>query len=503
MTQQNSLILVSLRLAYRKAISYHLVVFRNRSKTFKLTFWIVVGLVALVAISSVAYAAYFANRGLPGVKIADISATGKTRAQLASEISDRAKDAKVVLTVESQESTHSIDELGIKVDADKSVEEVFAHNRSIISRFGALAKPRYVKPIVSTDVEKQQEGLKEIASASGEPATDATVKLADDNVTFETTPSEDGKAIDVAQLRRGALDAAKELTTKSLTLEVGDVDPEVSDERAKQVADQANAIVALGVSVAGGGGSYEADAATKADWVVIDVTEGKMEDAKVSADKVSAWVASIVEKDNVEVSNGIQRVNSSGTVVATPQEKVDGHTVTNADDVTAAIVKSLDEGQAYVGEFATEKTEAVYEQQLIADGAENLVYPAAPGEHWVEINLSNTTVIAWEGATPVATFPVVPGKPSTPTVTGTFKVWYKTSQQSMSGTNADGSKWKIDYVPWVTYFHGDYALHGAPWFNNFGWSGPGGSHGCVNMAIPDAKFIYDWAPMDTVVVSHY
>ncbi len=492
-----------LGLAYRKAISYHLVVFRNRSKTFKLTFWIVVGLVALLAISSVAYAAYFADRGLPGVTVADISATGKTRAQVTSEISDRAKETKVVLTVESQESTHSLDDLGIKVDADKSVEEAFAHNRSIISRFGALVNPRAIKPIISTDIEKQQASLEEIASASGVPATNATVKLAEDGQTFETTSSENGRAIDVAQLRRGALDAAKELTTKSLTLEVGEVDPEVSDERAKQVADQANAIVALSVTVTGGSGGYEADAPTKADWVVIDVTDGEMQDAKVSSEKVAAWVASAVEKDNVEVSNGVQRVNSSGTVVATPQEKVDGRTVTNADDVTAAIVKSLDEGQAYAGEFTTETTEAVYDQQLIADGAENLVYPAAPGEHWVEINLSNTIVTAWEGATAVATFYMVPGKPSTPTVTGTFRVWYKTSQQSMSGTNADGSKWKIDYVPWVTYFHGDYALHGAPWFNNFGWSGSGGSHGCINMAVPDAKFIYDWAPMNTVVVSHY
>lgn len=484
-------------------ISYHLTVFRNRSKTFKLTFWIVVGLVALLGISTTAYAAYFADRGLPGVKVADVSATGKTRAQLTSEIADRVSAANLALTVDSDESSYSLSDLGIQVDVEKTVEDAFSKNHSILSRLGALAQPRHVEPTLNIDEEKQKTALKQIADASGVEATNATVKLADDKSTFETTPAERGRSIDVGAVRDGAKAVASELATKSLTLEVGDIGPDVTDDRAKQVADQANGIVSLGVTVTGGGGSYEADAPTKADWIVIDVAEGKMQDAKVSAEKVAAWVASAVESDNVPVTNGIQRVNSSGTVVATPQEKVDGRSVTNADDVSGAIVSSLGEGKAYAGEFTTETTEATYEQQVIADGAENLVYAAAPGEHWVEINLSTTTVTAWEGATAVNTFYMVPGKPSTPTVTGTFKVRAKVSEQSMSGYNEDGSKWKIDWVPWVTYFYGDYALHGAPWFTNFGWSGPGGSHGCINMAIPDAKFIYDWAPMDTVVVSHY
>ena len=58
-------------------------------------------------------------------------------------------------------------------------------------------------------------------------------------------------------------------------------------------------------------------------------------------------------------------------------------------------------------------------------------------------------------------------------------------------------------VPWVTYFTGSYALHGAPWRNSFGWSGEGGSHGCVNMPVSEAKWVYDWAPVGTTVVSHY
>ena len=73
----------------------------------------------------------------------------------------------------------------------------------------------------------------------------------------------------------------------------------------------------------------------------------------------------------------------------------------------------------------------------------------------------------------------------------------------MRGTNLDGTTYVAENIPWVTYFTGSIAFHGAPWRDSFGWSGPGGSHGCLNMPVADAQFIYGWAPMGAVVVSHY
>ncbi|HNT74213.1 MAG TPA: L,D-transpeptidase [Anaerolineae bacterium] len=29
------------------------------------------------------------------------------------------------------------------------------------------------------------------------------------------------------------------------------------------------------------------------------------------------------------------------------------------------------------------------------------------------------------------------------------------------------------------------------------------SHGCVNLSLPDAEWFYNWAPMNTKVVTHY
>jgi lipoprotein-anchoring transpeptidase ErfK/SrfK len=50
------------------------------------------------------------------------------------------------------------------------------------------------------------------------------------------------------------------------------------------------------------------------------------------------------------------------------------------------------------------------------------------------------------------------------------------------------------------YFAGANAIHGTYWHNNFGRPM---SHGCVNMRIPEAKWLYNWASIGTPVSVHY
>lgn len=68
------------------------------------------------------------------------------------------------------------------------------------------------------------------------------------------------------------------------------------------------------------------------------------------------------------------------------------------------------------------------------------------------------------------------GLPGTPTVTGRFQVGIKCADwRRMTGPGYD-----LPGVPWVMYFYGSYALHGAYWHNNFGTPM---SHGCVNIRV--------------------
>jgi len=63
-----------------------------------------------------------------------------------------------------------------------------------------------------------------------------------------------------------------------------------------------------------------------------------------------------------------------------------------------------------------------------------------------------------------------------------------------------GPGYNLPNVPWVMYFYDGYAIHGTYWHHNFGHPM---SHGCINMTIPDAHWLYNWAPKGTLVVIHW
>lgn len=122
--------------------------------------------------------------------------------------------------------------------------------------------------------------------------------------------------------------------------------------------------------------------------------------------------------------------------------------------------------------------------------------PAAElGEgRWIDVDLSAQSLTAYEGWTPVWTTLVSTGLPRTPTVTGQFRIWIKLRYDDMAGPG-----YYIEDVPYVMYFYEGYGLHGAPWHNNFGHPM---SHGCVNLSVPDAEWLFGFADVGTLVNVH-
>ena len=119
----------------------------------------------------------------------------------------------------------------------------------------------------------------------------------------------------------------------------------------------------------------------------------------------------------------------------------------------------------------------------------------ATGTKWIDINLTAQTLTAYVGQTPVFHAVVSTGTRATPTVAGTYRVYSKYLSTSMSGPG-----YSVPNVPHVMFFYRGYSIHGTYWHNNFGTPM---SHGCVNLTLADAKWLYEWAPMGTQVVTHY
>ena len=104
---------------------------------------------------------------------------------------------------------------------------------------------------------------------------------------------------------------------------------------------------------------------------------------------------------------------------------------------------------------------------------------------WIDVDLSEQRVVAYEGRKPVRAFIVSTGLPDTPTVQGAFRIRMKVRAQTMFGPGY--------YLPngeWVQYYYEDYGFHGTYRHNNFGHPM---SHGCINMTNDDAQWLFAWA----------
>jgi hypothetical protein len=120
--------------------------------------------------------------------------------------------------------------------------------------------------------------------------------------------------------------------------------------------------------------------------------------------------------------------------------------------------------------------------------------PEKLGEHekWIDVNQHRQVLVAFEGSTPVYVTLFSSGRNEHETVTGSFHIREKHIASTMDGdadTAVDAAPYSIEDVPYIQYFNGGYALHGAFWHAEFGRVK---SHGCVNLAPWDAKGIFGW-----------
>ncbi len=117
--------------------------------------------------------------------------------------------------------------------------------------------------------------------------------------------------------------------------------------------------------------------------------------------------------------------------------------------------------------------------------------PSNDQTRWIDVDLTNQVLRAYEGDTVVRTTLVSTGLPGTPTVTGQFNIYVKYPAQLMYGPG-----YYLPDVPWVMYFYNDYGLHVTYCHNNFGHPM---SHGCVNLPTPEVEWLYNWASVGTLV----
>jgi hypothetical protein len=158
---------------------------------------------------------------------------------------------------------------------------------------------------------------------------------------------------------------------------------------------------------------------------------------------------------------------------------------------------------------------------------------ARRGEKWIEIDLSEQTLVLWQGEQPVYATLVSTGRPAigdpkltTATPRGVFRIYAKHITATMDSDEGSGRRlnsakrlepgddgyvpqrgdgmygvtlrrghglFKLRDVPHIQYFKDNYAIHGAYWHDVFGIPR---SHGCINLAPVDSYRVFQWTTPD-------
>jgi hypothetical protein len=114
------------------------------------------------------------------------------------------------------------------------------------------------------------------------------------------------------------------------------------------------------------------------------------------------------------------------------------------------------------------------------------------GERWIEINLAEQVLLVYDSGRLVFATLISSGSHPFYTQPGVFQVYKMLVNDRMSGSfEADRADYYyLEDVPYILYYDQLRAIHGAYWNN---YLGDQGSHGCVNMSVADAHWIFDWA----------
>ena len=180
---------------------------------------------------------------------------------------------------------------------------------------------------------------------------------------------------------------------------------------------------------------------------------------------------------------------------------------TNSVDANVAAVKAYKRYQVvHEVPAATQKAGfiAIGADEWLPESAVTLVNPAVPAEagpntcRFIYADLATQTLSVYDGCKLIFATLISSGKNSW-TFEGRFAILYKVDYSSITPPATSTSDYYIEGVPYFMTYSGNFGFHAAYWHDAFGEAA---SHGCINLAPADAKWLYDWAGLgERVIIS--
>jgi lipoprotein-anchoring transpeptidase ErfK/SrfK len=456
------------------------------------------GVVFLALASHMANQAWYDGRILPGVTIGGQDAGGLSLAAARQLVGDEAGSYRLRLNVAGEHYQLTAAQLGVTFDQERTVDAAYASGR------GAWLPPLHHEPVrLAYELNRSQ--LNDFAASVeqrvGTQPVDAGVVVKNGSLT--TIPDKNGFTID----KRGLEDLVEEDVSTGGSGEAMDLTPrpQTADIRTGMLGptlDEARRLMATPVVLTYKGQTYAPSEAQIGQWLAfVKQPDGRAFKLvpQVDTAKLKGYVQNLANRLDVDPVNQQMIVQDGVTKVQT--QGVNG-TAIDQDALTGAIEQAVNQQQSL--------TFAISDHNVPFRTLSTTLISLSIGTY-IEVNLSKQHLWVWQDHQVIYDSPVTSGATGAgfPTATGLFAIYYKATNTHLVGYQY-GPAYNYDVAVqyWMPFYKG-FGLHDASWrHGNFGeTSGPfgyyyDGSHGCINLPLATAAFLYNWSHIGTPVWVH-
>ncbi len=462
-----------------------------------LRWFLVLAPLFLILVLNAFAAAFLEGVIYPGVKVAGISVGGLTKQQAMSKLQAQPLGRKLQIQVDGKQFMATNEQLGARYDVPATVDLAFAigrqHPLPLIGLWDARNQGGLAYAY-NLDYKKLNAFTADVVKQVGVPATNAVVVVQEGNV--QVQPDMPGLGLDRVKVTQLVGQALAKAQDAQFALQTETIQAPIQEAQAEPAKSSVQTLLGRQIQLTYNDRVFRPTQVNIGYWISVK-PDSEIEPSKLVVDineqQVRGYVQSVANEINkspvnkkVLVKNGVSSVDREGQDgLALDQEAA-------TQDIMAAMRDNRDANIALKVNPVPYKTETTRTTSL--DAAQ-----------YIEVNLKQQRLWAYQDGQVVYTSPVTSGATGAgfPTVTGTFAIYYKARNTYLNG-RPYGYNYNVFVQYWMPFYSG-YGLHDASWRSSFGGSDYyyGGSHGCVNLPLATAAFLYDWAPVGTPVWVHY
>lgn len=455
---------------------------------------LIVGFLAfgfLFLTANTAFGAYFLNRVYPGVSVAGMNLSGLTREQAHQKLQDKVDQYQLTVSLEGKDYQLKPSQLGASYDVDATLDIALSAGKGHWLALQGLLDSRRTAPIkyaYAVDQTQLSQFVSSLSTAHSSAPVDATVVVVNGQPQIQA--DKNGLGIDQNHL---ALQLQTALGNQGSTVSL-QPEPIPATIKAADVTTNVTAaqrLMATHLELDYADKVFVPTAADIGGWLSFNRSGDKLTTV-IDPAKLTFYVQDVAAKIYVAPKNHL--INTENGQVTNEEQGVEGLAV-NQTSLTDQIMAAMGAGVAAKLTIPTAAVpfKTVYNNHISLDFG-----------RYIEINLSQQHLWVYQDHNMIFESPLTSGATGAgyPTVEGLFSIQAKERNRNLNGY-AIGYNYNV-YVQYWMPFYGNYGLHDASWRSSFGGQDYyyGGSHGCVNLPLDTAAWLYNWGDVGTPVWIH-